>query len=268
MGVSPGDLHAVLRLYKLGVLPKRFSVADIGAQQLSNSVLRDTRLLQAMAEAFNVPNRDFGAAPKKSGTHTLEHLPESAPFAKDFWEWLGCEYVAIDIDRSPHVIRLDLNFDDVPHRFQGKFNLVTNFGTTEHVANQVQAMKVIHDLTAVGGVMIHNLPAQGYMNHGLINYNPKFFWMLARSCRYHWYDMQIAVDPQPTPVAPAIIGELRRFNSQHADSVAKYAASDAGLFVVMQKREAIPYVPPIDIHTGGIVDDDRIKDRYWSVFDH
>jgi hypothetical protein len=68
--------------------------------------------------------------------------------------------MAADVDTAPHTIRLDLNFDDVPDKHKGKYQLVTNFGTTEHVANQNQAMKIIHDLTAVGGVMVHNLPMQ------------------------------------------------------------------------------------------------------------
>jgi hypothetical protein len=55
------------------------------------------------------------------------------PFAKDFWDWLGCPYVAIDYDRSPHIIPLDLNFDNVPAEHKGRHQLVTNFGTTEHV---------------------------------------------------------------------------------------------------------------------------------------
>jgi hypothetical protein len=32
--------------------------------------------------------------------------------------------------------------------------------------------------------MLHNLPLQGHLRHGLFNYNPKFFWMLARSNAY------------------------------------------------------------------------------------
>ena len=98
----------------------------------------------------------------------------------------GSGYAAIDIDASPGSIPLDLNFDDVPAEFKASFALVTNFGTTEHVANQLNAFKTIHDLAEVGGVMIHTVPAQGYMNHGLVNYNPKFFWMLARSNGYKW----------------------------------------------------------------------------------
>jgi hypothetical protein len=75
---------------------------------------------------------------------------------------------------------LDLNFDGngIPTEHKGKYSLVTNFGTTEHVTNQLNAFKVIHDLTMPNGVMIHEVPAQGMFNHGLVNYNPKFFWVV------------------------------------------------------------------------------------------
>ena len=124
--------------------------------------------------------------PSKIVHGVLEHQEVTAPHARNFWHWLGLGYAAIDIDGSPDAIPLDLNYDDIPKPEKGKYQLITNFGTTEHVANQLNAFKVIHDLTAVNGVMVHNLPAQGMLNHGLVNYNFKFFWMLARSNGYKW----------------------------------------------------------------------------------
>ena len=53
-----------------------------------------------------------------------------APFARDFWHWLGFQYAAIDIDGSPGSIPLDLNFDSIPTEHNGRYSLVTNFGTT------------------------------------------------------------------------------------------------------------------------------------------
>src|SRR5205085_2282669 len=120
----------------------------------------------------------------------IEHLDAAAPMARDFWLWLRFDYAAIDIDDSPGSIPLDLNYDNAPPKEVGRYNLVTNFGTTEHIANQLNAFKVIHELTAPGGVMIHHLPAQGMFNHGLVNYNPKFFWMLARSNGYKFLASQ------------------------------------------------------------------------------
>ena len=210
MGASLSDLRAILRLREAGFLDGRFSIAEIGAQQISPDVLRNRDILPAYAKAFGVPLRDFGSAPAKGDDPGVEHLPADAPFSKDFWEWLGCPYVAIDYDRSPHIIPLDLNFDDVPEEHRGKYQLVTNFGTTEHVANQMQAMKVIHDLTAPGGLMIHTVPALGYMNHGMVNYNPKFFWALSRSCHYHVCDMRLYFAAEDVSVSPDNIEALRR----------------------------------------------------------
>jgi hypothetical protein len=64
-----------------------------------------------------------------------------------------------------------------------------NFGTTEHVANQLNAFKLIHDLAAKGCIMVHTLPSHGQFNHGLVNYNPKLFWMLAHSNGYRLLHM-------------------------------------------------------------------------------
>ena len=78
----------------------------------------------------------------------LPHLDSKAPPARHFWQWLGFEYAAIDIDGSPGSIPLDLNYDRIPTQAKGKYGLVSNFGTTEHVANQLNAFEIIHDLTA------------------------------------------------------------------------------------------------------------------------
>jgi hypothetical protein len=45
-----------------------------------------------------------------------------------------------------------LNHEPTPQKFVGDFDLVVNFGTTEHLLNQYNAFKVIHDATKVGGV--------------------------------------------------------------------------------------------------------------------
>ena len=74
------------------------------------------------------------------------------------------------------VLLFHLNHDEIS-AFR-KYHLVTNFGTTEHVANQLNAFEIIHELTAPKGVMVHSVPAQGATSiMDVINYNPKFFWM-------------------------------------------------------------------------------------------
>src|SRR5215211_7852346 len=178
----------------------------------------------------------------------------------------GSGYAAIDIDASPGSIPLDLNFDDVPAEFKASFALVTNFGTTEHVANQLNAFKTIHDLAEVGGVMIHTVPAQGYMNHGMVNYNPKFFWMLARSNGYKWLYSNFRMSKRPYPVERNIVDEMRPFDRDIDKRFKRYRIFDGGIRIALQKVCNIAYVPPLDVPTGGSAPNETLKERYWTVF--
>jgi hypothetical protein len=150
---------------------------------LNNSLLEARSSVDALGLRFGAK----GIAPLGSPVQThildgkLEALSPQAPYARELYEWLGFHYSAIDIDGSPGSIPLDLNYDDVPAQELGKYQLVTNFGTTEHAANQLNAFKIIHELTSLGGIMVHAVPAQGFFNHDLVNNNPRFFWLLARS---------------------------------------------------------------------------------------
>src|SRR5205823_3928504 len=94
-------------------------------------------------------------------------------------------------------------YDDVPPEHRGAYDLVTNCGTTEHVVNQINSFRVIHDLTKPGGgYMLHDLPWSGMFNHGLVNYKPHLFWRLCESNHYSVVDMRLRAqvnDPAPLP---------------------------------------------------------------------
>jgi hypothetical protein len=268
MGLGYSDLELLIRLREEGHIPIGGSVIEIGAQQLANSFLEAGSALDRAGYLFTVNQPCPLPQPglRCTGDGGAELLPEGAPLASEFWAWLGFTYSSIDIDGSPGSIPLDLNCDSAPVHALGKYQLVTNFGTTEHVANQLNAFKVIHDLTACGGVMIHHLPMQGMLNHGLVNYNPKFFWMLARSNGYRllymnvnagtsYYALPENITASVSPFEPDI--DLRR----HA-----YRAADMGLVIVLQKVFNTPYVAPIDVQTGTRTDNKELEERYWSVF--
>ena len=177
MGFGLDDLWLVRRLKTQGLLSDPVAVAEIGAQQVNETILENSAELAALGEAFGIQSAPPSLAVTPSdGNHPLA----GAPMTRAIWRWLGVEYLAIDIDGSPDALALDLNCDAVPAAARSKYGLVTNFGTTEHVANQANAFKITHDLTAVGGITVHNLPCH-HPDHGLINYNPKFFWALARA---------------------------------------------------------------------------------------
>src|SRR5262249_26475042 len=61
---------------------------------------------------------------------------------------------------------------------------IANSGTSEHILNQYNVFKVIHDAAARGAIMYHGVPAWGDYEHGIISYSPKFFWALGEANSY------------------------------------------------------------------------------------
>lgn len=269
MGISSVDLDILIKLKEMGFIPNFPSVIEIGAQQISNDFLSSHPQMELIARQFGalLPPPFPDPLPSSIIHGELEHLNPHAPYARDFWKWLGFTYASIDIDGSPDSIPLDLNFDVVPQHLCGKYHLTTNYGTTEHIANQLNAFKVIHDLTALGGIMLHNLPAQGMLNHGLINYNPKFFWMLARSNGYKLLYADYFGSTSYYELSQNIVDNIFPFNPTIAERKKQYRVADSGIVIALQKVFDTPYVPPLDIPSGTTTNNKLLKKRYWSVFD-
>jgi hypothetical protein len=104
------------------------------------------------------------------------------------------------------------------------------------------------------------------LNHGLVNYNPKFFWMLARGNGYRFLQMEFGQSPETYAFPSNIVEFLRSLDPKAADRVCDYKVVDAGMWVVMQKTFDIPYVAPIDVGTGTTTDIEPLRKRYWTVF--
>jgi hypothetical protein len=102
-------------------------------------------------------------------THGTPHR-----LAKDFYmEDLKCSrYVSID-GNGRGTLTADLNLPLPPSL--GQFDIVTDFGTGEHLFDQRQVFKSIHLLTKMGGYFVFDRPCQGYAVH--------CYW-LANRCVY------------------------------------------------------------------------------------
>jgi hypothetical protein len=244
---------------------------ELGRQQLANSFLEPEQAgeLRALGKAFGIAG--LPSLPKPLKTHvvhgSLQALRSDAPDARPFWEWLGYRYAAIDVDNSENVLELDLNFDDVPARHIGRYQLVTNYGTTEHIVNQLNAFKVIHDLTAEGGVMIHHLPSQGMVNHGLVTYNPKFFWLLAASNRYESLYMNYFLDmDHPYELPESILAACEAAQPGFRERNRSYRVADGAIVMVLKKVQASPFVPPLDVPPGTKPANLTMARRYSTVF--
>ncbi|MBI4767537.1 MAG: hypothetical protein HY787_23575 [Deltaproteobacteria bacterium] len=272
MGISNNAIIVIHWMKTNQLLQTGDAVAELGAQQISNDLIEDHTYLDNLSKLFKVrpfsETFDWKISEKKFLDGGLQHLPGDAPFAKKLYEHLGLKYTCIDFDNSPHSIRLDLNYDSVPKNHKGKYALVTNLGTTEHAANQLNAFKIIHELTALNGIMLHTLPFQGFSAHGFMGYSMQFFWMLCKSNLYNVIDVNLLYyDSYPIP---ANIIRFAKENSSifvEKDHIEKLMLRDVGLVIVLQKKHDIDFVPPIDVANGTKTNDSVMKQRYWTVFD-
>ena len=48
----------------------------------------------------------------------------------------------------------------------------------------MQFFKTVHDLTVPGGLMIHEMPFNGWVDHGFYNFQPTFYFDLAAANGY------------------------------------------------------------------------------------
>jgi hypothetical protein len=245
MGLSNGFVADLADLKRRGKLEGVSRVIEIGAQQLSNALLRDDDGLNSLYELFGKKRVPLGNPIDEGFVNGVEHQSESNPSSRVFWQSLGFAYASIEFDGHRDSIAIDLNRDSVPEKMRGAFQLLVNAGTTEHVANQDNAFKVMHDLVGKDGVMMHELPAGGMMNHGIVNYNMKFFWHLCRENEYEAVRLKMS-SCGVNAVPQNIIDSNKTFGGE-GDFIKVVEVPDFMISAALRKVTAAPYVTLLDV---------------------
>jgi hypothetical protein len=182
MGLGPVFLKDIIDLKRRGLLDGCRRVVEIGAQQLNDRLIASPELDEAVAL--------FGGTKPRLTPVCAPRIRPNSPPGCVLWSALGLQSKSIDIEGGD--IRIDLNKGRVPFRYRGAFDLAINAGTTEHIANQGNAFAGIHGLVRTGGLMYHQVPATGYIDHGFFGYQPKFFHRLAKSNDYEIVHLALA----------------------------------------------------------------------------
>lgn len=175
MGIGPHAIKLTRILHESGLLKAGFSVIELGSQDFAPTL---SHAQLAIKSEFGFSRVDDVASPA------------------DLYRRIGASrYDCIDLDGYHGAHVFDLNVDvEKTYDFGDQFDLVTNHGTTEHLFNQTVAFCNVHKFTAVGGVMLHALPFQGYQNHGMFNYNPSLFLDLALANGYEVFGLFLSID--------------------------------------------------------------------------
>lgn len=254
MGYGGTTFQVLAELRRKGTLAGVRNMIDLGAQEAFLN--GDLRPALDLLRAFGVEN------PDPAETQALV----DKRFVKYLWERAGIEYFSTDYDAQFETLLLDLNYEDVPPAHRNRYDLVTNCGTTEHVVNQMNSFRIIHDLTEPGGYMLHDLPWSGMYNHGLFNYKPHLFWRLCQSNYYSWAGMWLRADVNDRAVLPDNI--VTYCSNKDREIYEKFFAFDGLVTVVLQKTADMPFVCPLDMEDATMVFPEGIaRKRYWTLAD-
>ena len=99
--------------------------------------------------------------------------PSHKPYKAAF-ERMGIRHVSVDLNGEDGALPLDLR---QPLNL-GRFDMVTNFGTSEHVSEQEPVWRNI--IEACGKVLISMTPFTGWENHGIHYPTREFYEELAK----------------------------------------------------------------------------------------
>src|SRR5271166_1959132 len=141
VGLGPPVLELYRQLKIRGALDGISEVMELGSQDFW---CPQSNLVRALCAAFGCP----APGPELLNTNNVQQQP-----ARLLYEALGIKYHCVDVDGRVGTLVLDLNFDSTPEQHRGKYGLVTNHGTSEHLLNQFNVFKMMHDFARPGEVM-------------------------------------------------------------------------------------------------------------------
>jgi SAM-dependent methyltransferase len=246
MGLGPPILALYRQLKGLGALDGINSVMELGAQ---NVWCPRPELVKNLFRAFDRP---------EPPQEMLDRFANWKGSAQELYTALGFDFHCIDVDPQFNSIRLDLNFDVCPPEHIGKYDFVTNHGTSEHLLNQQNFFKVVHDLTKPGGLMLHAVPFTAHIEHGFFNYQPNFFESLARYNSYKLLSILVGPGWQAASLIP--------WEPDILDYMVINSKTTHLLVAILQKM----YDKPFSVPFQGVYEPttpDEVMERYSLVVD-
>jgi SAM-dependent methyltransferase len=180
------------------LLPRDATVVELGNQTLS----APGDVIKAAAGFLGKTGRQIDAA----AFNRIAGLvgPEKKDKVGPLYRAMGfAEYVAIDINTLYGSLVMDLNEDIAKtYGYLRTFDLVTNFGTGEHVFNQSTVFRNMHQLAKPGGLLAFNLPFFNNINHGFFNFSPGLFLDLAHANDYELVHLALTCGDSEVVVRP------------------------------------------------------------------
>lgn len=162
--------------------------------------------------------------------------------------------VSIDLHGTDAALQIDLN---EPIWLEGgQFDIIVNHGTAEHIFNIGQVFRTMHDWCKVGGLMLHEAPFTGWVDHGFYNLQPTLFYDVAAA---NGYEIEsCAVAHLQTRLIWRIASQANLVELVKAGGV----LNNSVLFVAMRKTNSEAFrVPMQGVYSDGATQD---QIRAWK----
>ena len=174
-----GCIHTewLFRIHEKGGFTRARRLLDLGPQdvQTSRAFLRESiQRHLARDPAPDIAAIFTGDAPRRDCQHKYYSLFGIA------------EYASMDVDDDRADFAVDLN-QPLAGAYR-PYDVVTNFGTAEHVYDIARVFAAMHELLVPGGLALHCVPAFAFPNHGFYTPNPNLFIEFARFNGYELLD--------------------------------------------------------------------------------
>lgn len=179
------DCRLFRTLVDYGYLTPQSALLDVGEQCLWGATREDLTAVfgklgcDIPAADYDRIVEDFVVRSRSPGDPARTSL-----FLGDVVSRTSVRYVSLDIVTGRRAERFDLNRHALAASARNRFDMVLNFGTTEHVLNQFNSFRVMHEACRPGGYLFSQVPSTGFINHGYFNYNALLFEDLAAANGY------------------------------------------------------------------------------------
>jgi hypothetical protein len=239
MGSTIKTMMRIMTLTNTGDLRPESAICDLGATQIFGDGAEEG--VRSFLDFYS-KRTPKAKAPATVPDETVQKIAKGG-FLGELLELAGFEYLALDIFTAPRTILFDLNAHAPGPKLLRHFDMVMNLGTTEHVFNQFRAFQTIHDLTKPGGMIYHDLPMAGYLDHAFFRYDPLFFRTVLPANNYDVLVQEISM------------GAMR--SVPHDVQKMGYTlpeVQDMGIEVIMRRNGDGPFKVPLETTTSLGVD--------------
>jgi hypothetical protein len=261
------NLNGPIYLQRKGFLtPDRNKILDIGPQNVLFVREEQIREFLERQGGANLSDAALDAEVKRLVYFSTPRPGERTMLLSEITDLTNIEYNSVDVCPGLKTTILDLNFDFAPEDMLEHYDVVFNFGTTEHIFNQWNCFEFMHDTLKVGGVVYHQLPASGYLDHGYYCYTPLFFQEMAQANGYVIEHMAV------TPAGESKIDVLG-IPSMGGDSLLSESAPlgennrvpALNIHVILRKTKDAPFRASLEIATAHSQVNTAMLERYQDT---